>query len=228
MRTLPDPSNKRRIKPIGLGSVRKAACYDPRIAYAMAKGIGAGIGLGLSGWEIFNIKGVFAAGDSAGKVINAILGREVEVDLLIRKVTYTVQYPQANVGSPGQGLFAYFNKLSPNIEFELTINAIINYVISLDFTPLENIEETFECICPAGLALTASTTIQAHFRTIAAIDPAQGPVQPVITLHGQRLPYGVYSSCDAGTALKWLVEHDYLTDTEYDLGGAVEEDDSGE
>lgn len=201
---------KKRLTRGMLGSIQNAASYDPRLAYTLAQMFATGKYTGLTGWEIFNIRGTFAAGSAAGKQVEAQLSRMFEADMLIRKVTYTVQRPTAFAGSPLKGQFDFYNAKNPLVNFRLTINALIRYVIAVDQTPLENIEEIFDCVCPAGLVLTASSTVAADFTSLRTIPDAEGSSIVTITLHGQRLPYGVYASTDPSYALRWLTEQGYF------------------
>lgn len=220
-------NTKNRIRPIGLGEVRRVAGYDPRLAFAIAKSFSTG--LGLTGWEIFNITGQFTT-QTAGQAVQAQLGRQVEADLLVRKIMYTVQRPNANPGNPWKGQWDYYNRLSPNINFTFLVDGLCRYVIASDPTPLENIETVFEAVAPAGMALTATSTIEVDFTTLRALGDGENPTNAVISLHAQRLPYGVYSSCNETAAIKWLVQNGYLDDSGECIGcgGDDNPDDSGE
>jgi hypothetical protein len=183
------------------------AMYDKKLAYLMGCNyFQSGNPLSGMSWEIRNISGTFTA-LTANQIVNASIPVGVETDLWIQKITYTVQRPNAFAGSIFKAQSDEFNKLNPDIDFELIIRSIIPYVISTDFTPLENIPNVFECVCPAGLILTCAANVQARFQNIRTLAADENPTIVTISLHGRRLPLGAYSSCSNQMANNFLVQN---------------------
>jgi hypothetical protein len=122
----------------------------------------------------------------------------------VRSVTYTVKRPNAFAGNIFKAQSDYFNSLNPNIDFQLTIKSYCQYVIAPDFTPLENIEQVFECVCPAGFVLGCSTNILAEFVNTRDFANDEIPTIVAVTLHAMRLPtlWGQCGFDDAVAALK--------------------------
>lgn len=222
------------VKPLGPdlnrpGWLGEVARIDPRLAVSLLGGIddhgqvirpdllGWGDPTCGWGWEIINIAGQFNEGTADQHVRGQITGI-VEADLWVRRVTYTVKRPSAFSGSIFKAQSDYFNRLNPNIDFTLQINSHCKYLISPDPTPIENIEQTFECVCPVGFVLGCSANIQAEFvntRTFLCgqeteADNGECPTIVVITLHAVRLPTR-YDSCAIKTAVNALHSIDLLS-----------------
>lgn len=212
-------------------NIREIAQADPALALVLAQsgrvnksdgavgilsGNGVGEGgdcgltqVGLAGWELINLKGRWDSGAADQLKTGQITGI-VETDLWIREVRYTVRRPNYALGAWYKGQSDYYNSLNPNIEFQLTVNSYARYIISQTWTPLENIRETFQCVCPAGLVLSCSANIQALFRNVRAFVEDEIPTEAIITFSGVRLPLGSYGACQAQNAAALLKEMGYL------------------
>lgn len=182
------------------------AALDPKLAYTLAKAhmvTSTGCIENTGGWEIINVFGQFND-TAANKTVKGQLFGVVAADEWVRRVTYTVRRPRAFAGNGFKGQWDYFNRLNPNIDFTLLINSYCRYTISPEFTPLENIETVFECVCPAGLILRCSANLLAEFQNLRALAEDEIPTQVVISFHSTRLPNGVYGGCDEGEAVDYL------------------------
>lgn len=201
-------------KILTLGEV---AQYDVQLAAALLQLSGA-VGEGgtiwaTGGWELLDVAATFndvaatqmVEGDSSGIV---------ETDLWVRSLKYTVQRPRAFAGSIFKAQSDYFNARNPNINLQLIINSYCRYFISPDFTPLENIEERFECDCPAGLVFSCGGSIQANFTNLRALAADENPTIVTLTFSAIRLPPGLYSSCNYGQAVEMLRAKGYLEPVE--------------
>lgn len=165
--------------------------------------------VGLAGWELINLYARWDSG-AADQLIPAQITGIVETDLWIREVKYTVRRPNAYLGSPLKGQSDFYNSLNPCIDFQLNINSYARYIISQQWTPLENIRETFQCVCPAGLVLGCSANVQALFRNVRTFGEEEIPTEAIITLSGVRLPLGSYGACQGQNAAALLKEMGYL------------------
>lgn len=146
------------------------------------------------GWELINVAATWTS-TAANQNVPGELSGLVETDLWVRSVKYTVQRPNAFAGSILKAQSDQNNKLNPNINVQLTINSYCQYLISPDYTPLENVVETFFCECPVGLVLSCGASIQAAFTNLRALATDENPTIATITLSGTRLPPGVYGGC---------------------------------
>lgn len=152
--------------------------------------------IGVRGWQIVNIKGRFDT-TAADRQIEAQTLGIVETELWIRRVAYTVRRPQYAAGSIWKAQSDYFNKLNPNIDVNsFIINSFCRYIIADEPTPLENIEAVFECVCPAGIVLSCSANIEAFFTILRTLQADEVPTEVIISLHGTRLPGGIYQGCE--------------------------------
>lgn len=216
------------------GWLSEIAQIDPRLAYSLVGGpatlekvrenpqLGVGaqgyirpdlIGWGVPscgwGWEIINLCAQFED-TAANQYIPAKQGGIVEQDLWVRKVVYTVTRPNAFQGNIFKGQSDHFNKLNPGLKFSLIVNSWCKYLISPDFTPLENIEQVFECVCPIGFVLSCNSQMTAQITNCRALfDTSETnteiPTEVTITFHAIRLPTR-YDACSVEKAAAALVE----------------------
>lgn len=205
-------SSKSRILTLG-----EVAQHDPRLAAALLQAPGM-VGEGgtiwaTGGWELLDVDATFndvtanqsVSGDSSGIV---------ETDLWVRSLKYTVERPLAFAGSIFKAQSDYFNSLNPNITLQLIVNSYCRYFISPDFTPLQNIIESFECDCPAGLVFSCGGSIDATFSNRRALAADEVPTIVTLTFSAIRLPPGLYSSCSYGAAVEMLRARGYLEPAE--------------
>lgn len=188
----------------------EVALYDPRLARALlCPDMVGNVTLrdrildGL-GWEVINIKACFQSGEANQSLQAEISDGYLGSDVWVKKVVYTVRRPNAFAGSIFKAQSDHFNKLNPNISFTLNIKSYCDYLISPSATPLENIEQIFECVCPQGLVLKYGAQILASFTNCRPLAEDEIPTEVVITMHGIRLRMGVYDCqlVDAISALK--------------------------
>lgn len=162
------------------------------------------------GWEVLNVVGTWTD-VAANQAIEGDSGGALCDDLWIRGIKYTVQRPNAFAGSILKAQSDYYNSLGPNINLQLIINTSpCNYLISPDFTPLENLTERFECDCPAGMVLSCRASIQANFTNIRPLAADENPTIATVTLSALRLPPGLYASCDHTQAVQMLKAKGYF------------------
>jgi len=160
------------------------------------------------GWEIINLVGRFNDG-AANQSVQGQLTGIVETDLWVRKVTYTVQRPNAFAGNIFKAQSDWYNRLNPNINFTLSVKSYARYMISPEPTPLENIEQVFECVCPIGFVLGCSTQMSAFFTNLRAFAADEVPTIATITMHAIRLPTR-YDSCGVNQAVTALQKYGLL------------------
>jgi hypothetical protein len=195
-------------KPVWLGDI---ACQDPKLAYTLLRAgkVSAGGYVDTGGWEIINLKGRFTS-TAADQPVQGQLFGIVEADLWVRRVTYTVKRPNAFAGNIFKAQSDYYNRLNPNIDFTLIVNSYCRYTISPEFTPLENIESVFECVCPAGLILRCSANLVSQFVNTRTLQVDEVPTEAVITFHAMRLPMEFYGTCNGEMAVEFLKQKGYL------------------
>jgi hypothetical protein len=195
---------------LGIGEI---AQYDPRLAATLLYGgafapkgvILGGVASAVGGWEILNLRATFTSG-TANQTLPVTLPDVAEVDMWVRDIRATVRRPNYFSGNPLRDIANTAYAKNPDIDFTLEIKTWCNFAISLDPTPLGNIEETFECVCPVGLVLTCGSSIIGSFtNTRALVDPDEIPTEAIISLHVTRLPRNnCYAQMDIATALAVL------------------------
>lgn len=201
------PENRQRFASLG-----EVAVADPVLAMTL---LGAGrvneagyIDL-RSGWEILNLvarwEDVVANQPIEAKTIEQICN-----DLWVRDLKYTVRRPLFQAGSPWKGQWDYYNSLNPNIDFTLIIKSYVDYAISPDPTPLENIVTRFDCVCPAGLVLKFGATFDSQFVNLRALAADENPTEAIVTFHALRLPNNVYGTMSINKAVEELRNRGYL------------------
>lgn len=185
------------------------ARYDKNLAYVLhSMGtvgdelMAPGIEL-TGGWEMLDVAATWTA-QAANQNVPGQVSGIVETDLWVKDVVYTVQRPNAFAGSIFKSLSDEMNKRNPNINIQLVINSYCRYLISVDYTPLENVIQKFSCVCPQGIVLSCGATIQAFFTNLRALAEDELPTIATITLHAIRLPRGVYGSCNYGQVVQYL------------------------
>lgn len=162
------------------------------------------------GWELINVVGTWTD-VAANQGIEGDSGGIIESDLWLRSIKHTVQRPNAFAGSILKAQSDYYNALNPNINLQLIINSSpCNYLISPDYTPLENLGERFECDCPAGMVLACGASIQANYTNLRALAADENPTIATVTLSTIRLPPGLYGSCDYTRAVQILKSKGFL------------------
>lgn len=187
-----DPKTK-----VGGVEIGQLAGVDPFLAAALLPGFIQPDQIGVCeprcgwGWEIINIVGCFNSG--AIQTVTGIVC-DIDTDLWIRKVMYTVSRPNAFPGNIFKAQSDHFNSLNPNIDFTLAIKSYCHYLISPDPTPLENIAIDFECVCPVNFLIGCNAVIRSEFTNRREFATDEVPVQATITFHAIRLPTS-YQSC---------------------------------
>lgn len=159
------------------------------------------------GWglEHLNIRGTFSSGECDSFINAKMDDPPTTSEMWVRKITYTVKRPNAFAGNIFKAQSDYYNRLNPNIDFTLLINSYCKYVIAPDPTPLENIEEVFECVCPIGFVLGCATNITSRMVLTRDYSTTDGeiPAEVVITLSAVRLPTS-YGACSIERAVEAL------------------------
>lgn len=202
----------------GPGFLGMVAACDPQLANAIIRPdlIGWGEPSCGWGWEILNLSGTFDSGAANQQIPFQLAEGIVETDLWVRSVTYTVQRPRAFEGNIFKAQSDYFNRLNPNINFTLTVKSYCRYVISPTETPLENIEQKFECVCPVGFVLGCSSQFSGTFTTLRTLAEDEIPTIVTITLHCVRLPTR-YDSCGVNKAIARLQKFGILDEMAQDF-----------
>lgn len=195
-------------KPLWLGTI---GMLDPNLAVTLLQcGKVAPDGyVDAGGWEMINLVGRWTS-TAADQNVKGQINGMVTSDMWIRKVMYTVRRPNAFAGNVFKAQSDYYNAKNPNIDFQLTINSYCRYLISPEFSPLENIEMAFECVCPVGLVLRCSANINAYFINLREFATDENPTEAIITMHGTRLPMEYYGQCNAEQSRALLRELKYL------------------
>ena len=206
------------------GFLGMVARCDPQLANAIIRPdlIGWGEPSCGWGWEILNVVARFTDGAANQNIPYQLAEGIVETDLWIRKITYTVQRPNAFPGSIFKAQSDYFNRLNPNINFTMTVKSYCRYVISPTFTPLENIEQQFECVCPIGFVLGCSSQFSGTMTNLRPFEAGENPTIATITFHAVRLPTR-YDSCGVNEAVARLQKYGYLDEmaAEFEEGNSA-------
>lgn len=202
------PSAPSSGRPMWLGDIGQ---FDPNLAMTLLQcgKIDSSGYADIGGWEMISLVGRWTS-TAADQNVEGQINGVVTSDMWIRKVMYTVRRPLAFPGSVFKAQSDYYNAKNPNIDFQLTINSYARYLISPEFSPLENIETAFECVCPVGLVLRCSASIKALFTNLRAFAADENPTEAIITMHGTRLPSEYYGTCNAEQSRAVLRELKYL------------------
>lgn len=193
------------IIPLQPGFLGQVAQCDPQLASAIIRPdlLGWGEPSCGWGWQILNVSGRWTGGAADQNIPYTLAEGIVEADLWVRKITYTVQRPNAFAGNILKAQSDYYNRLNPNINFTMTVKSYCRYVISPTATPLENIEQVFECVCPVGFVLGCSSQFSGNFTNLRALANDEIPTIATITLHTVRLPTR-YDQCGVNEAVARL------------------------
>ena len=196
-----------KIYGVGLGEL---ALADPRLARSFALRPDLfGTCTPACGWggiEWVNIAGCFTSG-AIQTVQGEVCG--ITTDLWVRFIKYTVRRPNAFAGNILKAQSDYFNSLNPNIDFTLIIKSRCKYILSPDPTPLENITDVFDCICPVGFEIGCSAILQAEFTNKREFAADEVPVEVVVTLGTIPLPTP-YEACSQIEAVSELAARGLL------------------
>lgn len=195
-------------KPLWLGTI---GMLDPNLAATLLQcGKVSGDGyVDTGGWEMINLVGRWTS-TAADQNVKGQINGIVTSDMWVREVTYTVRRPNAFQGNVFKAQSDYYNMLNPNIDFQLTINSYCRYLISPEFTPLENIKTVFSRVSTLGLVLRCSANINANFINLREFETDENPTEAIITMHGVRLPVEYYGQCNAEQSRAMLRELKYL------------------
>lgn len=187
------------------------AQFDPNLAATLLECGKVDVGgmVDTGGWEMLSFTGRFTS-LAANQNVEGQQSGVVTSDLWVREVKYTVRRPNAFAGNVFKAQSDYYNAKNPNIDFRLTINSYCRYLISPEFTPLENIESVFQRVTPIGLVLRCSANIVARFTNLRAFASDENPTEAIITLQGVRLPSEYYGRCNAAQSRAMLRELRYL------------------
>ncbi len=204
-------------QPMTLGEIAR---YDKNLAYVLHQMgtvgepdqmMAPGVAL-TGGWEMLDVAATWTTQAANQSVVGQVSGI-VETDLWVKEVVYTVQRPNAFAGNILKSLSDEMNKLNPNINLQLVINSYCRYLISVDYTPLENVITKFSCVCPQGIVLSCGATIQANFTNLRALAADEIPTIATITMHAIRLPRGLYSACGYAQVVQYLRSAGLLENT---------------
>lgn len=185
-----DEEIRQSVEILGLEQI---ALFDPRLVVALHGGLVDGklrdqATVSPTVWEIVNVRGPLESKRCEVRM-NASPGR----DLWVRRVLYVVRRVNSMFGRVSDG--SIFDQ-NDEIDFTLAINSYAGYKMAPTPTPLRNVSEIFECICPAGFVLRRDAEIEATFSR-----QDDGPfVEPVISMHGMLLPVP-YDSCTVEQAI---------------------------
>lgn len=195
----------------GRFTLGEIAQFDPNLAATLLECGKVGVGgvIDTGGWEMLSFVGRFTS-LAANQMVEGEKNGIVTSDLWVREVKYTVRRPHAFAGSVFKAQSDYYNAKNPNIDFQLTVNSYCRYLISPDFSPLENIESVFQRVTPIGLVLRCSANIVARFTNLRALADDENPTEAIITFHGVRLPSDYYGRCNAEQSRAMLRELRYL------------------
>lgn len=169
-------------------NIRDIAIYDPVTAYGLLLGIPRVP-------YIFNVRGTFS---SFTIPANPVIG-DLNIDgtiaqrTWIEKIDYSLLVPNAFAGNVFKTLWDSQLKQQPGINVKLSIRSGPRYVVSPQFTPLENLAQLWAVRWPAGWPLYKQQSVQAEFQLT---QPPGGTTTPpytvVLTFSGwQFLDYTV-------------------------------------
>lgn len=207
------------VQPREVFSLGQIARANPRLAYTLLKGqvgeVDSGGNIWITGgWEVFDVPATWTSA-AANQMIQGDTGGIVEVEMWILDVKYTVQRPNAFAGSVLKAQSDFYNSLNPNIDAQVIINSYCRYVISQQFTPIENLRERFDkCCFMPGIILSCSGSIEANFTNIRALAADEIPTIVTLTFSGIRLPPGLYGSCSYNPAIEFLRKEGILPRSE--------------
>lgn len=202
----------KKVKQLGVGDVAEIAKFDPRLALSLLYGgafapkgvILGGISAAVGGWEEINLRARFTD-SSANQSVPVTLSDVAEVDMWVRSVQAVVRRPEYLAGNPLRDIANTAYSMNPDIDFTMLIKSWCNFAIASDPTPLGNLEEKFECVCPVGLVLTCGASIIGTFTNTRALADDEVPTEVIVTLSVTRLPRsGCYTQIGIEEALAVL------------------------
>ena len=159
--------------------VSEIACLDPIAAYGMVLGIPR---VPIS----FNAAGNFPTTLALGAIpIEAGLDTTIAQRTWIDNITYDIQLPNLFVGSVFKAQSDAFLRQSPGISIRLTVHSGPRYLVSPNFTPLDNFVSTFTERWPRGWPLFKQQNIDVEYQlTQLPIGSTSGPYIVTLTFNG--------------------------------------------
>ncbi len=124
-------------------------------------------------WEIINLRALFETPE-AGQIIPAKVCGTITRDLWLRRLTWITRRPSTSS-------FKCEPHVTPQIDVQMEIHGRVQYLISPEFSPIENLQTVFEFVALTGAILFPSTEFKVAFKNPLILKTY--PVEVVISLH---------------------------------------------
>jgi hypothetical protein len=185
-----------------LPDIQNLAILDPIAAY--------GIMLGVQRIPIsFNAAGSFSSFSLTQAPIEADLDTTIAQRTWIDNISYSLQLPNVFSGNIFQTQYIAFLKQSPGINVQILVQGGPRYLVSPNFTPLENFANMMATRWSAGWPLYKQQSIQVFFElTLAPPDtsPNGPPYNVTMTFNGWQFLDHTVDEISVDVAAKKLRE----------------------
>src|SRR5271166_3838013 len=137
-------------------NIQELAIYDPVAAY--------GICLGIPRIPIsMNCAGIFSSFAVPQIPVEGDLDTTIAQRTWIDNITYSLQQPNVFAGNIFKTLYDTMLKQAPGISCQIQVQSGPRYLVSPQFTPLENVAPLLQQHYPAGWPLFKQQSIEVNF-----------------------------------------------------------------
>ncbi len=161
-------------------NIQELAIYDPVAAY--------GIVLGIPRIPIsMNAAGIFSSFAVPQIPVEGDLDTTIAQRTWIDNITYSLQQPNVFAGNIFKTLYDTMLKQAPGISCQIQVQSGPRYLVSPQFTPLENVAPLLQQHYPAGWPLFKQQSIEVNFMLTApppAVNPNGPPYIVTMTFNG--------------------------------------------
>lgn len=150
--------------------IQDIAMTDPVAAY--------GIALGIPRVPIcLNIMAIFSSFDLNQVPVEGSLDQTITQRIWIDNMQVSLQQPNVFAGNVFKTLYDAMLKSQPGISVKVTVLGCPRYLVSSQFTPIENLINQFASRWPAGWPLYRNQSIKSEF-ILTQAPPATSPNAP--------------------------------------------------
>lgn len=160
--------------------IQDIAMVDPIAAYGIVSGIPR---VPIS----FNAAGSFSSYALGQIPIQAAIDTTISQRTWISNLTYTLALPNTFTGDIFQTQYMYYLRASTGISVRLTVHSGPRYLVSPQFTPLENFVNVLESAWPSGWPLFKQQSIKVEYMLTnppASLSPNLPPYNVTMTFNG--------------------------------------------
>jgi len=189
--------------------LQNMAIVDPIAAY--------GIMLGVPRIPIsFNAAGTFSSFALDQVPIEADLDTTIAQRTWIDNLSYSLQLPNCFVGDIFQTQYLYYLKFSTGVNVQVIVQGGPRYLVSPNFTPLENFVNVMSSRWSAGWPLYKQQSIQVFMELVVAppsVSPNGPPYNVTLTFNGWQFLDHTVDEISVDVAAKKLREMGFCLPT---------------